>query len=279
MSLEVLQLSKSYPSFRLQPLSFRLKPGSITGFIGRNGAGKTTTLKSILGFVRPEQGEVLFWGQSFMHHETAIKQRIGFVSGGFASYPKKKLSTISRVTKSFYPTWDDQAYRHYLALFQLDERKTPSELSAGMKVKYALALALSHHAEMLLLDEPTSGLDPVSRDEILDILLDLNEKGITILFSTHIISDLEKCADDILYLRNGNLVTHQSLNSFVDSYRLLSLDLLPKDIESSPFLLGKRRSKQGSTGLIHVENQEVFHGFATPATLESIILHLEKEGW
>ena len=113
-------------------------------------------------------------------------------------YTRKKLKTITAVTKSFYPGWEDEEYRKYLSAFGLSEDKTPAELSNGMKIKYALALALSHRAELLILDEPTSGLDPVSRAELLDVFLYLKEKGVSILFSTHITSDLEKCADDIL---------------------------------------------------------------------------------
>lgn len=105
-----------------------------------------------------------------------------------------------------------------MSLFELDEEKTPSELSAGMKVKYALTLALSHEASLLGLDEPTSGLDPVSRAELLDILKALCNEGKTILFSTHIISDLEKCADNIIYIRKGKIVAENSIQGFVGMF-------------------------------------------------------------
>ena len=110
---------------------------------------------------------------------------MGFASGGFGFYPLKRLRTVTDVTRRFYPSWDETAYRRYLALFALDENKRVKELSEGMKVKYALALALSHRARLLVLDEPTSGLDPVSRDELLEIFLQLaQDEGISILFST-----------------------------------------------------------------------------------------------
>ena len=204
--LSVRGLCKRYGSFALRDVSFDVAPGSITGFIGRNGAGKTTTLKSLLDFVHPDAGEALFFGRPLSADEFGVKQAVGFASGGFGFYPLKRLRTVTDVTRRFYPSWDETAYRRYLALFALDENKRVKELSEGMKVKYALALALSHRARLLVLDEPTSGLDPVSRDELLEIFLQLaQDEGISILFSTHITSDLEKCADHIVYLRRGEV--------------------------------------------------------------------------
>lgn len=158
--LSVRGLCKRYGSFALRDVSFDVAPGSITGFIGRNGAGKTTTLKSLLDFVHPDAGEALFFGRPLSADEFGVKQAVGFASGGFGFYPLKRLRTVTDVTRRFYPSWDETAYRRYLALFALDENKRVKELSEGMKVKYALALALSHRARLLVLDEPTSGWIP-----------------------------------------------------------------------------------------------------------------------
>jgi ABC-2 type transport system ATP-binding protein len=215
---EVKNLSKSYPSFSLSEVSFKLNAGTITGFIGRNGAGKTTTIKSVLGLVHSDCGEVSFFDLPFSENEREIKQRIGYSTGAVNYYPKRKIKEIVAVTKSFYNNWDEEAYREYLELFVLDENKAPCEISEGMKVKFNLLLALSHKAEILILDEPTSGLDPFSRDELLDILVELKNRGVSILFSTHITSDLEKCADDIMYIRNGRLAANCSKKDFYDSY-------------------------------------------------------------
>ena len=204
--LDVRGLCKTYPAFRLENVSFSVEKGSIMGFIGRNGAGKTTTLKSLLGLVHPDAGEVKCFGQDFAEHETEIKQRIGYVVSTDGYYKKKKIRAITDVTRTFFPNWDEEAYRHYLEVFHLDEEKTPAQLSEGMKVKYSISLALSHRAELLILDEPTSGLDPVSREELLDVFTQLRDKGVAILFSTHITSDLEKCADSITYIKNGKLL-------------------------------------------------------------------------
>lgn len=215
----IKNLSKKYPSFLLSDVSFELNAGRITGFIGRNGAGKTTTIKSILGLVHPDCGEISYFDLPFSENEREIKQRLGFSTGAVNYYPKKKIKKIADITKTFYQNWDESAYREYLELFSLDENKTPSELSEGMKVKFNLLLALSHRAEILILDEPTSGLDPFSRDEILDVFTELKNRGVAVLFSTHITSDLEKCADDIMYIKKGKLVASCSKEEFIGAYR------------------------------------------------------------
>lgn len=215
---EVQNLEKTYPTFTLSDVSFGLNAGRITGFIGRNGAGKTTTIKSILGLTHPDSGEISFFGLPFAAHEREIKGRIGYSTGAVNYYPKRKIRDIIAITKTFYSNWDERAYQEYLAMFSLDENKMPCELSEGMKVKLNLLLALSHRAEILILDEPTSGLDPFSRDELLDLFLELRHRGVAILFSTHITSDIEKCVDDILYIQRGHIVANCSKEDFCAAY-------------------------------------------------------------
>lgn len=275
--IEVEGLTKTYPAFKLDSVGFKLEEGRICGFIGRNGAGKTTTLKSMLGFVHPDRGEIKFFGQDFSANEKAIKQQIGYVSGGVSFYPTKKLKTISAVTRSFYESWDDEAYRRCLKRFALDENKTPAQLSEGMKVKYALTLALSHKAKLLILDEPTSGLDPVSRDELLDIFLDLQDEGTTIFFSTHITSDLDKCADDIIYIQNGKILAQQPIKSFEAEYRAVELDEAAYAAADKTTLIGCKRSKQGYTAIVRAADAANCPGVVSPAGLETIMVHLEKE--
>lgn len=213
--VEVSSLRKEYPAFTLKDVSFSIGQGKITGFIGRNGAGKTTTIKSILNFVHPDGGEIRYFGLPFTDHESDIKKRIGYSTGTISWYPRKKIRDIVSIVREFYETWDDDAYRRYLEMFHLDEDKTPRELSEGMKVKCNLLIALSHGAEILILDEPTSGLDPFSRDELLNVFSDLKEQGVAIFFSTHITSDLEKCADDIVYISKGEIVDAMPKTEFL----------------------------------------------------------------
>lgn len=215
--LEVKNLTKKYPKFTLDGVSFSIEEGAIMGLIGRNGAGKTTTIKSILGLVHPDGGEVEVCGLDFKTNESKIKQQIGYTSGAVGYYPTKKLSQITAITRTFYENWDDEAYEKYMKVFKLDPDKKPKELSEGMKVKYLLAVALSHGAKLLILDEPTSGLDPVSRDELLTIFEKLAAKGTTILFSTHITTDLEKCASHITYIKGGKIVGSDTRDKFIES--------------------------------------------------------------
>ncbi len=273
--LEVRELNKRHPGFSLERVSFSVPEGSVMGLIGRNGAGKTTTLSSLLDLVHPESGEIRFFGMEFRENQWEIKQKIGFVSGGADWYPRKKLKTITGVTKRFYPDWDEEAYRRYLRLFQLAEEKTPAQLSAGMKVKYSLALALSHHARLLLLDEPTSGLDPVSREELLDVFLSLVRKeGVSILFSTHITSDLEKCADSITYIRRGRAPYSGPLKEFLGKYRLVRFQSRPA---ADPALLGVKEEKEGWSALLEGSGPVPAGGESSPADLDSIMVHLEHE--
>ena len=217
-TLEVRNLRKVYPAFTLQDVSFAVPAGSVTGLVGRNGAGKSTTLKSLLGLVHPDGGEVRFCGMDTAENEKAFKEEIGVVLGGIDFYPKKKLKTITAVTKKFYVNWDEEAYRRYMALFALDEQKRVDQLSNGMRVKYLIALALSHGARLLILDEPTSGLDPVSRDELVQLFKALVADGQrSVLFSTHITSDLEKCADAIVYIKEGKVYQAASMQEFMST--------------------------------------------------------------
>jgi ABC-2 type transport system ATP-binding protein len=216
--IEVSQLRKEYPSFTLKDVSFGIEKGRITGFIGRNGAGKTTTIKSMLNLVHPDSGTVCYFGKPLVGNETDIKKRIGYSTGAVNWYPRKKIRDIVEVVKGFYETWDEEAYRKYRELFALDEQKTPHELSEGMKVKCNLLLSLSHRAEVLILDEPTSGLDPFSRSELLDIFTGLKDEGVAVFFSTHIISDIEKCADDIVYLSRGSVVAATDKAGFAEQF-------------------------------------------------------------
>lgn len=275
--LSVKDLCKRYAKFQLQNVSFSMQPGRIMGFIGRNGAGKTTTMKSMLNLVHPDRGSIQFFGMDLKEHEFEIKQRISFIFGATNYYAHSPLNTITEVYRRFYRTWDEALYQTYLARFELDPEKKIQQLSQGMSIKYALTLALSHHAELLILDEPTSGLDPVSRDELLMIFEDLvDQEGASILFSTHITSDLEKNADDITYIQNGEIIASQEKSSFLDSYRLVegSAAQLPEALKSK--VIGYRERKGEFSGLIKKEDAAGINEVQiAKADLESIMVHTE----
>ena len=220
--LEVQGLTKRYPAFTLNGVSFDVPQGAVMGFIGRNGAGKSNTLKSILGMVHPDAGAVRVFGMDYAENERAIRRELGVVLGGIDFYPKKKIKTITDVTRRFYNNWDEEKYRHYLELFHIDESKRVDQLSSGMKVKYMIALALSHNARLLILDEPTSGLDPVVRDEILTIFADFTrDEAHAVLISSHIVSDLEKICDYIAFLHKGRLLLCEEKDRLTEEYGIL----------------------------------------------------------
>jgi ABC-2 type transport system ATP-binding protein len=277
--LSVRNLTKKYEKFELKDVSFTLEQGYIMGFIGRNGAGKTTTIKSILNLVHPNSGTVTVLGKDFVRDEFACKQNIGLVLGGITYYPTKKLKVIAEVTRRFYPQWDADAFAGYLKRFDLDPDKTVSALSDGMRVKFALALALSHNAQLLILDEPTSGLDPVSRDDLLELFQELIENSDrSILFSTQITSDLEKCADYITYIKKGQIIASTEKDEFVNSYKLVKGTKAQLSPALNASLIGCKQNAFGFTALIRTADLAAADGLeVAPADLESIMIHIEKE--
>ena len=233
-ALRVENLTKSYPSFTLRDVSFTLERGRIMGLIGKNGAGKSTTLKAVLNLVTPDGGSIQVLGRPFPAEELDCKRRLGVVLGVVGFYQHKRLRSITDVTRRFYPGWDQTAYTRYLEEFDVDESKRVRELSAGMRVKYQIAVALSHQAELLIFDEPTSGLDPVSRDELLELFRALAAGGErSILFSTHITSDLEKCAGGITYIKDGTVLMSAEKDAFIRSFQHLRTpeDTAPLSLE------------------------------------------------
>lgn len=179
-----------------------------------------------------------------MENEESCKQDIGVVLGGIDFYNHKKLADITTITKRFYKNWDDKAYQKYVKAFSLSPHKRVRELSSGMKVKYMLALALSHKAKLLILDEPTSGLDPVSRDDLLGLFRQLvDSKEISILFSTHITSDLEKCADYITYIKDGKLLRSAEKSSFIKSFQHLKEPNDKSELSLEEIMIRTERSR------------------------------------
>ncbi|MBR3298315.1 MAG: ABC transporter ATP-binding protein [Clostridia bacterium] len=279
--LEAKNLCKVYPGpggFELKNVGFSVPSGCITGFIGRNGAGKTTTFKVILGLSPRDAGEVSLFSKPMPEHEAECKQDIGVVFGGFSYHETKRLRAVTKAFKRFYKNWSEEKYRALLKKFALDENKRIKELSAGMKVKYALALALSHDAKLLMLDEPTSGLDPVSRDEIMDIFREFVDGGErSILFSTHITSDLDKCADYIIYIRDGAIAMQGDREQIIGGYRLIQggRDDMSEALRAA--LIGIKETPFGFTGLIRESELYLAEGLATAkADIESIMLYTEK---
>jgi ABC-2 type transport system ATP-binding protein len=276
--IEVKDLCKSFPSFQLKNVNIVLEEGYIMGFIGRNGAGKTTTLKSILNLLNPDSGTINLCGLNMPKNETEIKNLIGYVAGGVDFYPEQKIKKITDITKIFYKEWDDERYRELCKRFEIDENKKFKQLSAGMKVKYSIAIALSHNAKLLILDEPTSGLDPAARDDLILIFQEFVEDGKhSILFSTHITSDLEKCADFITYIKGGEILASTDVETFEKSYLLVAgkKDDLTPELEGK--VIGIHKHNLGFEGMIKADDKALVEGMEISVpSLEDIMIHLER---
>ena len=276
--LKVEHLNKKYPTFSLKDVSFEVKPGEIMGFIGRNGAGKTTTLKSIMNLIHYENGKISAFETDMTENELENKQRIGFALSELNYYPNKTIRQLMNVTKRFYKNFDEQKFDEVCKIFNLNIDKKLEELSSGMKVKYSVAIALSHKAELLILDEPTSGLDPVSRDEILDIFREIvKNKDRAILFSTHITSDLDKCASNITYIHDGSIIYTGAKKEFVNSYMFVKDKTKKKELEKE--YIASKELDDRIEGLIFANNKDVFikNGIKPEEPdLEQIMVYLER---
>lgn len=233
--LEIKNLAKKYDRFKLDKISFNLKRGYVMGFIGPNGAGKSTTIKLIMNLIKKDSGSIKIFGLDNIKNEKEIKQKIGFVYDDSHFYEGLSVTRMKNVIAPFYKNWDDNAFDKYTSDFGLPKDKKIKELSKGMKMKFSIALALSHNAELIIMDEPTSGLDPVFRSDILDTLYSvIQDDKKSILFSTHITSDLEKIADYITFLNDGKIVFSAPKDEILEKYKIIKGDnsILNDEIKS-----------------------------------------------
>jgi len=249
-ALEIDAVRKKYKDFALSDVSFQVPKGYIMGLIGPNGAGKTTLIKLILNLVRRDAGSIRVLGLDNLRDEAAIKSRIGFVPDEPHYYGDITLLNLKAATAPFYPLWDESRFRDLISRFELPLKKKFKELSHGMKAKFALALALSHRAELVVLDEPTSGLDPVVRRELLDILAGLlQDERVSILFSSHITSDLEKTADFVTFLRDGRVVFSSPKDDVMERWGVIKGGQELLDAETLAFFEGIRVREHGFEAL------------------------------
>lgn len=248
--LEVKGLNKTYQDFSLQNITFSLPEDCITGFIGINGAGKTTTLRSILGLTPKASGDIRIFGMDMATNEKEIKERIGIVldDGGF--YDELSLSEMKDIVASAYKSWNENEYKKYIDRFSLNPKQRISTLSKGMRMKYALALALSHKAELLIMDEPTSGLDPLIRSQLLDNLKEFMDKGGRgVFFSTHITSDLDKIADMLVMIDSGRIAFQEDKDILLDSYRIVKGDIKDLNTDIEKLFMNVNKTAFGFTAI------------------------------
>lgn len=278
--LELKNVSKSFQGFELDNISLTLPKGFIMGLVGPNGAGKTTTIQLILNMLEKQSGEILIFGKDNVIHEQDIKQEIGVVFDSMFYVDSWTVQDTGKAISIFYDNWQHDIFNDMINRFGLPKNKRISELSRGMQMKLMLACAFSHDAKLLILDEPTSGLDPLTRDEFLEILQDYIRDGQrSVLFSTHITTDLERVADYITLINRGNMIFTGSMEDLLSSYRLIKgkpCDLTP-DLEKNIF--GLRKTDMGFEGLITANAAVQYkHCILDTATIDDIIICIGKGG-
>ncbi len=281
--LEVTKLRKNFKDFSLKDISFTMEKGYIMGFIGPNGAGKSTTIKLILNLLKKDSGVIKVFGLDNLKHEMAIKNKIGFVFEENYFYEELTIREMKKIIAPLYTNWDDSAFIKYLSNFNLPPQKKIKDLSKGMKMKFSLAVALSHHADLLIMDEPTAGLDPVVRNELLEILTYvIQDENKGVFFSTHITSDLDKIADFITFINDGQIILSIAKDQLLDQHALVkgSKDLLDNDIRKE--FIGIKENQFGFEGLVadRLKAKALFgaHVLMEKPALEDIMLFYTR-GW
>ena len=282
--LEVKNLAKDYESFSLNDISFKVKKGSITGFLGINGSGKTTTIKSLAGLTLPTSGEIYFFGEKIdSKNESRIKSKIAFLLDGNYYYPELKLKVMKKIFSRAYPNWDENVFNKLMQAFELNPNQKISTLSKGMKARFSLALALSHGAELIIMDEPTEGLDPLMRESFVCILKDLAQKGITIFLSSHITSDLDKIADEVILIHDGNIMLQEEMKNLKASYFAVSGDISMLSGDNERMFLRISKDENEFTGTYRGNKEDILNQFPDAkirsANLEEIMFgNIMKSG-
>lgn len=272
MNIEVTDLCKSFTDFKLDNINIKVPMGKIIGLIGENGAGKTTLLKCILDIVHPDKGRVKLFNKEY---SSLLKEDIGVVFDDSFMNETFNVIDINLIMKNIYNNWDSNMYFTYLKDFNIPLKKKLRKLSTGMKKKIEIITAISHKPKLLILDEPTSGLDPIIRSDILDILEDFVKDGTSsVLLSTHITSDLEHIADDIIFLSNGKVIFDKSLKEIRDEYILLDLDYKEYSLFNKSIIIRYKKNRNDYQVLIKKENmnKEYNKYIKNITTLESIML-------
>ncbi|MCM3359840.1 ABC transporter ATP-binding protein [Psychrobacillus sp. MER TA 171] len=279
--IEFQGVSKKFETLTIDNVDLQIKEGYTTGFIGPNGSGKSTMIKLMMNLLQPDKGKVSVFGQNYASHEKEIKNRIGFVYDSNIFYQSLNLKEISKIVAPAYKAWDDQQFNQYVNQFELPLTKSLKNFSKGMKMKASIAIALSHHAELIIMDEPTSGLDPTFRRELLDIFqgIMVNE-GRSIFFSTHTTSDLERFADYIVLVDKGKILLNQRIDELQERYVVVkgSTDLLDRDTEAHFIDIERSQGVFQALSKDAEEVQKVFedHVVIEKASLDEIMYYMKS---
>ncbi len=287
MILGVNNLCKKYDRFSLKDVSFQIPKGYIMGFVGRNGAGKSTTIKCIMDLIAFDSGSIEVFGLDNRKSSGEIRARVGYVGEEQYFYENMSAAWTLDFFGGFYKNWDHDYSRSLLKRFDIDPAKKVSELSKGMKMKLALALALGHRPELLILDEPTSGLDPVIRNELLELFLEIvQDESCSVFFSSHITSDIEKIADFVTIINDGRIIVSDEKDAILDSWRLFKVENDCVSQELCGSLIGLKKGDFGFSGI--TDKPEIFIKELTKhypdsrymmerVTLDDLLVRIAKE--
>lgn len=278
--LEVKNVSKAFGTFKLENVSFNLPKGCIMGLIGENGAGKSTIIKLILDLIKKDTGDINIMGYDNLQIPTQERSKIGVVFDSVNFPENLDTASINKVMKNIYGNWNEEKFFSYVKQFELPERKKKfNKFSKGMKMKLAIAVALSHNPQLLIMDEPTAGLDPIVRDEVLDILLDfIQNENNSVLISSHITSDLEKVADYITFIHHGKILLSEEKYLMTEQYVLLKCGNGEENILPAECVVGKKSNSFGcevladTSRLRHIPQQFV----VSKPSIEEIMLFFTR---
>lgn len=277
--LEVKNLSKHYKSFDLKNISFALPKGYIMGYVGANGSGKTTTLNLITGMLKCTEGEVYIDGLSCGEDMRAYKEKIGYV-GDESYFPEHyKIRHIRTALKDFYSTFSTDRFNGFIRKWKLPEKKPVKDFSRGMKVMLMFASVLARDTKLLVLDEATNGLDPVMRTEILKLLQEYVMDGErSVIFSTHILSDLENIADYIYFIHGGRTVLYDAKDELIENFLLVKGESAKIPPALKKELIGLEEKTYGFEAILPSDKAELLGNaflFEKP-TIDQIVIHYIK---
>ena len=252
--LEIKHLKKYYGnSMGVEDVSIKLKKGDIYGFIGPNGAGKSTTIRTVLGLINKNSGHIYFDGKEIDMNDISVKEKIGYLPSEVNLYDNMTIKEIFDYHESFYKRDLSKKRRELVKLFKVNETKRISDLSLGNLKKVGIILAFMHEPELLILDEPTSGLDPIMQIAFHDLLLEEKEKGTTILYSSHVLSEVSNVCDKVGFIKDGKIIKEDLIeNVKKDNYTYLSIT--SNDIEKIKKELNLKIIKEINNEAVFVNN-------------------------
>ncbi|WP_088071906.1 ABC transporter ATP-binding protein [Gottfriedia luciferensis] len=226
-AIEINNLTKTYGNSRgINDISFKIEEGEIFGFIGPNGAGKSTTIRTLLSLIYPTSGSAKIFGKDCIQFAPEIKKDIGYLPSEVFYYDNMKVQDLLKYSASFYKKDCTKRIKELAEIMDLDLTKKIDDLSLGNKKKVGIVQGLLHEPKLIILDEPTSGLDPLMQQRFFDLLEEENKKGATILFSSHILSEVQRLCDRVAIIKEGKIVTVEKISTLQENnYKRFKIDI------------------------------------------------------